>query len=129
LKLRVTRREALHGIGTAALAAALPSLGACALPDDELEARLAEGLAGLAGTGLAPSTIAAAAPLSPGDAAARLRGDAGVTLLRAATSSGFALRRLLARRHEADLRAGRVRWVRGWLLTETEIAAANLAAG
>ncbi len=129
MKLRVTRREALHRIGAAALAMGLPALGACALSDAEVESRLAAGLSRLSANRLAPAAVSAAAPLSRADAVARLRGDASPTLLWAATSSGFALRAFLARRRKADLREGRLRWVHGWLLTETEIAAANLAAG
>lgn len=129
MRLGITRREALHGIGAAALAAGLPGLGACSPSDAEIETRLAEGLAGLSASGLGPAAIAAAAPLTRSDATARLRGDASAPVLWAATSSRFALRAFLARRREADLRAGRVRWIHGWLLTETEIAAATLAAG
>lgn len=129
MRLRITRREALHRIGAAALAAGLPGLGACSPSDSEIASRLAAGLAGLSSSGLGPAAIATAAPLTRSDAMARLRGDASAPFLWAATSSRFALRAFLARRHEADLQAGRVRWVHGWLLTETEIAAATLAAG
>ena len=104
-------------------------LSACAPSNAELDARLAEGVARLAGDGVAPSAIASAAPLPRAQALARLRGDASPRLLWAATASGFALRTFLARRREGDLREGRLRWVNGWLLTEVEIAAANLAAG
>ena len=131
MKLRITRREALHRISTSALAltAGLSGLVACAPSAAEVETRLAAGLARLSDSRLGPEAIAAAAPLTHSDATARLRGDASAPVLWAATSSGFALRAFLARRHEADLRAGHVRWVHGWLLTETEIAAATLAAG
>ena len=129
MKLRVTRREALQRLGAAALAAGVPVLSACAPSNAELDARLAEGVARLAGDGVAPSAIASAAPLPRAQALARLRGDASPRLLWAATASGFALRTFLARRREGDLREGRLRWVNGWLLTEVEIAAANLAAG
>lgn len=129
MTLRITRREALHGIGAAALGAGLPSLVACALPEREITDRLAAGVAALSGGSPAPAAIAAAAPLSREQAVARLRGDAGPRLLWIATSSGVALRAFLARRREDDRQAGRLRWVLGWLLAESEIAAANLAAG
>ena len=82
-----------------------------------------------ASSGLASAAVAKAAPLSRAAALARLRGDAGPTLLWAVSSSRLTLRIFLARRREADLREGRLRWVHGWLLSETEIAAATLAAG
>jgi hypothetical protein len=129
LKIRVTRREALHGIGAAALGAGLPALTGCSLADEQIDARLAAAVTRLSGDTLAPTAVAAAAPLPRAEAIARLRGEASPALLWAATSSGVALRAFLARSRQADLREGRIRWVKGWLLTETEIAAANLAAG
>jgi hypothetical protein len=128
LKLGVTRREALHGIGAAALAVGLPALAGCSLGEEEIDARLAAAMTRLSGGTLAPAALAAAAPLPRSEAVARLRGDTSPALLWAATSSGVALRAFLARGRAADLRDGRIRWVQGWLLTETEIAAANLAA-
>jgi hypothetical protein len=125
----ITRREALHRIGAAALVAGAPALAACALSDDEVESRLAAALAQLSGSSPAPSAIAASAPLSRPEAARRLRGDTGARWLWAATSSGVALRAFLASRRQEDMSAGHVRWVNGWLLAESEIAAANLAAG
>jgi hypothetical protein len=120
----------LHRLGAAALAASLPSLGAaCSLSEAELEDRLVRGVAELSGTPTAPEAVAAAVTLPRDEALAKLRGDAADATLWAATSSGVALRAWLARCRTADLREGRVRWVRGWLLTDTEIAAAALAAG
>ena len=125
-----TRREALQRLGVTLLCVGLPPLGAgCALSDAEFEERLTAGLVELSGTRVAPAAIASAAPTSKAQALAKLRGEASLTVLRAATSSGVALRAWLARSRDADLREGRVRWVNGWLLTETEIAAAALAAG
>lgn len=116
-------------MGAAALAASLPQLAACGFSEESIDARLAEALSRLSGGSLAPSAVATAAPVPRAEALSRLRGDASPTLLWAATTNGAALRAFLAGGQREDLREGRVRWVHGWLLTETEIAAANLAAG
>lgn len=80
-------------------------------------------------TPAAPTAIATAARLTRAEAVAKLRGDAGARTLWLVTSTGVAMRAWLARSRDADLEAGRVRWIHGWLLTETEIAAARLVAG
>ena len=126
MKRAITRREALRGIGAVIVAAGAPALGGCALSDGQIDARLAAGLAQLSGSSPAPTAVAAAAPLTRAEAVAQLRAGAGPRRLWLVTSHRVALRAFLARRREDDLAAGRVRWVNGWLLTETEIAAANL---
>lgn len=123
----LSRREALHWLGAATLVAGLsPGLAGCAQSEAECEAGLRDalhGLGGLAGAAL----VAEAAGLSRADAATALCSSDRPSLL--ATSTGVGLHRWLAARREADLAAGRVRFVRGWLLTETEIAAAVLLSG
>jgi len=125
LQVGLTRRKVLQQLGVAALATGLPVLTGCGASDAELAAALSSLSAG----SRAATAVAAAAPMPRAEALAHLRGDAGALLLGAAGASAVGMRALLSRRRDADLAEGRVRWVNGWLLTETEIAAANLATG
>ena len=125
---RVTRREAVRTLGGAAMGAALSGwLAACAAEPEQAESRLRRALVALGGAPKAAALVAARGGMTGAEARAAL--VASPAVLWAVTSSRVALRAWLSRRRDADLRADRVRWIHGWLLTETEIAAATLIAG
>jgi hypothetical protein len=131
----MNRRGFIARIAMAALGASLLALSSCREPDRE------SALADPADTGAAARLRAALAlALGPGPSPARgaMPTEAAAALLLAGLpdrevdqllADPAALRSHVAARADADLGAGRTDYVDGWLLAETEIAAAAVLAG
>ena len=128
---RITRRAfataALPAVASISIAASLPLiLAGCGLPPEAERSRRFVASLRSALAGAAPGGALAPPPMDAVAALATLRGDLSPLRFYALSWNETLLRRFLAGRRERDLRAGRTRFVDGWLLAESEIAIAAL---
>ena len=127
---RISRRELLASaapaIGCVGLAAvfplALPGCGAPAAQD--LDQRIAGALRQLVGENAASGQLSLSVDMTEAEALQLLRDDLTALRLYALTSNRLCTRRFIADRRDRDFRAGRVRFVDGWLMAESEVAIA-----
>lgn len=124
----ISRRAFIAAVGPIGLAAASPlSLGGCGVPDDaELNRRIVASLRGCIGDAHGAGTLSARSGLDAEAALALLRAGEPAGKLYALTWNHRLMRSYVGGRRERDFAAGRTRFVDGWLLSETELAAAVL---
>ena len=128
----VTRRgfvaATLRSIGFFGLAVAVPlgSFG-CAVPAEaELNRRLIASLRALVGDRAGEGSVSGSIEMEASDALALLRAGRSERRLVALTWNRRFMRAFVDDLREEDFRAGRTRYVDGWLMAETEVAIAVL---
>jgi hypothetical protein len=127
---RISRRELLASaapaIGCVGLAAVFPlALQGCGAPAGrDLDQRITGALRQVVAENIASGQLSRSLKMTKAEALQLLRGDLTALRLYALTSNRFCTRRFIADRRAQDLRAGRIRYVDGWLLAESEVAIA-----
>jgi hypothetical protein len=123
------RRAFLGGAATWLGLGGVALIAGCAPPDDAaLASRLRAGLREAGYDPRAAKLLATAGEMSVSVALRALRRDVSDRRLYATAHSALLLRRFIEARCDGDLRAGRMRRVRGWWVAETELAVAVLVA-
>ena len=126
----IQRRELLVAGGRAALAVTMLPLSSCLESEDPVASeRLPAALRAWLGESAGARWIASRSGMTVEEAVRTLSGNVSNRALASMLADEQKLRRFISARRSADFRVGHTHPVRGWWLSETEVAVAVLVTG